>query len=188
MSVVSKTLGLKRENFALKSANQKQVLALTTLILALFATNDFSRSFLKILHEKWKTFRKYENKPPSPANKNRGLNYVISKVRDIIFHWKQCANSNRIVPNKRFQEEVSNFKLQSESGLHGRSSIVCLVVHLRPQFIIFNGPRPNMSMSWTVHLRPPSTSVHSSTITMVYRTNSRSTCHKLSWSIVHSFH
>ena len=66
MSVVSKTFGLKRENFALKSANQKQVLDLTTLVLALFATNDSSRSFLKILHEKWKTFLKYENKQPLP--------------------------------------------------------------------------------------------------------------------------
>ena len=47
MSVVSKTLGLKRENFALKSANQKQVLALTTLILALFAI------FLLLNSTKW---------------------------------------------------------------------------------------------------------------------------------------
>ena len=34
MSVVSKTFGLKRENFALKSANQKQVLGLTTIGLS----------------------------------------------------------------------------------------------------------------------------------------------------------
>ena len=73
MSVVSKTLGLKRENFALKSADQKDVLALTTLILALFATNHFSISFLIILDEKWKKhFGNMKINPPPPPTKIQG--------------------------------------------------------------------------------------------------------------------